>query len=48
VHGAQPISSHLVAFATGGLELGRLTAMTNAFRERELVLDVLEMITGCA
>ncbi|MBW3647009.1 MAG: NADH-quinone oxidoreductase subunit D [Actinobacteria bacterium] len=40
------ISSHLVAFATGGLELGALTAMTNAFRERELVLDVLEMITG--
>jgi NADH-quinone oxidoreductase subunit D len=40
------IASHLVAFATGGLELGALTAMTNAFRERELVLDVLEMITG--
>jgi NADH-quinone oxidoreductase subunit D len=40
------ISSHLVAFATGGLELGALTAMTNAFREREMVLDVLEMITG--
>jgi NADH-quinone oxidoreductase subunit D len=40
------ISSHLVAFATGGLELGALTAMTNAFREREQVLDVLEMITG--
>ena len=40
------ISSHLVAFATGGLELGALTAMTNAFRERELILDVLEMITG--
>ncbi len=40
------ISSHLVAFATGGLELGALTAMTNAFRERELVMDVLEMITG--
>ena len=40
------ISSHLVAFATGGLELGALTAMTNAFREREMILDVLEMITG--
>jgi NADH-quinone oxidoreductase subunit D len=40
------ISSHLVAFATGGLELGALTAMTNAFRERENILDVLEMITG--
>ena len=40
------ISSHLVAFATGGLELGALTAMTNAFREREMILDILEMITG--
>ncbi len=40
------ISSHLVFFATGGMELGALTAMTNGFRERELVLDVLEMITG--
>jgi NADH-quinone oxidoreductase subunit D len=42
----QRIASHLVAFATTGLELGALTAMTNGFRERELVLDVLEMITG--
>ena len=40
------IASHLVAFATGGMELGALTVMTNEFRERELVLDVLEMITG--
>ena len=40
------MASHLVAFATGGLELGALTAMTNSFRERELILDVLEMITG--
>ncbi len=34
------ISSHLVGLATGGMELGALTAMTNGFRERELVLDV--------
>ncbi len=40
------ISSHLVALATGGLEMGALTAMTNGFRDRELVLDLLEMITG--
>ncbi len=40
------ISSHLVALATGGLELGALTAMTNSFREREMVLDILEAITG--
>jgi NADH-quinone oxidoreductase subunit D len=40
------ISSHLVAFATGGMELGALTAMTNGLREREMVLDCLEHITG--
>jgi len=40
------ISSHLVFLATGGMELGALTAMTFGFRERELVLDVFEMITG--
>ncbi|MEO5875361.1 MAG: NADH dehydrogenase subunit D, partial [Streptosporangiaceae bacterium] len=40
------ISSHLVALATGGMELGALTAMTFGFRERELVLDIFEMITG--
>jgi NADH-quinone oxidoreductase subunit D len=40
------ISSHLVALATGGLELGALTVMTNCFRERELILDVMEAITG--
>ncbi|MCU1594610.1 MAG: nuoD [Frankiales bacterium] len=40
------IASHLVWLATGGMELGALTAMTNGFRERELCLDVLEMITG--
>ena len=40
------ISSHLVALATGGMEMGALTAMTNGFRDRELVLDMLEMITG--
>ncbi|MDP3714388.1 MAG: NADH-quinone oxidoreductase subunit D [Mycobacteriales bacterium] len=42
----QRIASHLVGLATGGMELGALTAMTNGFREREVVLDVLEMITG--
>jgi len=40
------ISSHLVAIATGGMELGALTVMTNGFRDRELVLDVMEQITG--
>ncbi|MFE3289120.1 NADH dehydrogenase (quinone) subunit D [Rhodococcus sp. NPDC059234] len=40
------ISSHLVALGTGGMELGAVTAMLFGFRERELVLDVFEMITG--
>lgn len=40
------VSSHLVALATGGMELGALTAMTFGFRERELILDIFEMVTG--
>ena len=40
------ISSHLVCLATGGMELGALTAMTYGFRERELILDLFELITG--
>ena len=42
----QRIASHFVWLATGGMELGALTAMTNGFRERELILDIIEMITG--
>ncbi|CAN5495969.1 NADH dehydrogenase (quinone) subunit D [soil metagenome] len=40
------ISSHLVALGTGGMELGAITAMLFAFRERELILGVFETITG--
>lgn len=40
------ISSHLVALATGGMEIGALTVMTVGFREREVVLHLLELITG--
>ena len=39
-------ASHLVGLATGGMELGAITVMTFGFRERELVLDVMEAITG--
>jgi NADH-quinone oxidoreductase subunit D len=42
----QRIASHLVAIATGGMEIGALTVMTNGFRERELCLDIFEMVTG--
>ena len=40
------ISSHYIWAATGGMEMGALTAMTNGFRDRELILDVFEAITG--
>src|SRR3978361_1710204 len=40
------VSSHLVAIATGGMELGALTGMTAGFREREEVLHLLEFLTG--
>ena len=39
-------SSHLVALATGGMELGAMTPMFFGFRERELILGVFEAITG--
>ncbi len=40
------VSSHLVALATGGMEIGALTVMTVGFRERERVLKLLELVTG--
>jgi NADH-quinone oxidoreductase subunit D len=40
------LASHWVWLATGGMELGALTAMTNGFRAREKCLDIFELITG--
>jgi len=40
------ISSHLVALATGGMELGAMTPMFVGFRAREAVLSVFEAVTG--
>jgi NADH-quinone oxidoreductase subunit D len=40
------IASHLVAVATGGMEMGALTVMTIGFRERERTLDLFELISG--
>ncbi|MFF3660645.1 NADH-quinone oxidoreductase subunit D [Streptomyces olivochromogenes] len=40
------ISSHLVCIATGGMELGATTIMIYGFRDRELILDIYELITG--
>ena len=40
------ISSHLVALATGGLELGAMSPMFLGFATRESILTVFEQITG--
>ncbi len=40
------ISSHMVALGTAGMEMGAVTMMIFGFRERELVMDVFEEITG--
>ena len=40
------ISSHLVALATGGMDLGAMTVMFFGFRDRDLILSVFEAITG--
>ena len=40
------IASHLVALATGGMELGAMSVMFVGFRAREMILTVFEAITG--
>ena len=40
------VSSHLVALATNGLDIGALSIMTYGFREREFILDFFEKTTG--
>ncbi|MBY8878145.1 NADH-quinone oxidoreductase subunit D [Actinacidiphila acidipaludis] len=40
------ISSHLVCIATGGMELGATTIMIYGFRDREMILDIFELVTG--
>ncbi|MCF6524466.1 NADH-quinone oxidoreductase subunit D [Streptomyces sp. JJ36] len=40
------ISSHLVYLATGGMELGATTVAISGFRDREMILDLFELITG--
>jgi len=40
------ISSHMVALGSGALELGAISPMIFAFREREKVLDIFELISG--
>ncbi len=40
------ISSHLVALATGGMDVGALSMMLYGFREREVILAFFEKTTG--
>src|SRR5918996_3842605 len=40
------IHSHLVWLGTGALELGAISLFWYAFRERDQVLDLFEMVTG--
>src|SRR3712207_4730612 len=42
----QRIGSHLVWLATSGMEIGALSMMLYGWREREQILDIIEMITG--
>lgn len=40
------LASHLVSFGTYGLDIGAFTPFLYAFREREYVLDLFEMVCG--
>lgn len=40
------VSSHLVALATNGMDIGALSMMIYGFRERESILDFFEKTTG--
>jgi NADH-quinone oxidoreductase subunit D len=42
----QRISSHLVWFGTHAMEIGAITGMLYAFREREIVMNLNELIAG--
>src|SRR5215203_4207386 len=42
----QRISSHLVWLGTHGLEIGAVSVMMYCFRERELLLNINEMLAG--
>jgi NADH-quinone oxidoreductase subunit D len=40
------ITSHLVWLATSGLELGAVSVMLYGFREREVIMEIFEALTG--
>ncbi len=42
----QRIQSHLIAVGSQAMDIGAVTVMTYAFREREMALDIFESVTG--
>jgi NADH-quinone oxidoreductase subunit D len=42
----QRIGSHLMAFGTYGLDMGAFTTFMYGFRDREMILDIFEKISG--
>jgi NADH-quinone oxidoreductase subunit D len=40
------IASHLILLATSGMELGATTMMIVGLREREMILDIFEVVSG--
>lgn len=42
----QRIGSHLMTFGTYGLDMGAFTAFMYGFRDREMILDIFEEISG--
>src|SRR5436309_11903178 len=45
-NGRNRLRSHLVWLGTSGLELGAISMFWYAFREREQILDLFELVTG--
>jgi len=42
----QRIASHLMTFGTYGLDMGAFTAFMYGFRDREMILDIFEEVSG--
>lgn len=42
----QRIASHLMSFGTYGLDMGAFTAFMYGFRDREMILDIFEAMSG--
>lgn len=40
------VASHLIAVGSQAMDIGAVTVMTYAFRERETALDIFEMVSG--